>query len=168
MSMLIIVFVLNFTLYLYGVELPVNSWFDTGAAQRDTSEIIATGAAKGKFTTTQGMQDLLSMIWGAIIIGGGAGIVVSWAGGDQTINWIMPVAMIGTIFATLMLSPMGNIIGTAENEDSMHCYDMTETTTFGGEPMAMCLPTEAHLLLSIILGLMMVATIMGFIRGGAW
>jgi len=164
-TLAVILLVINWVLWMWGVDIPLNTWLNVGSQQRG-----GTALPIGEQTGGLGSVNLMNqMIWTlglSIVAGLAVGVLPSVFFGTQMVNWTVPVAMAYS-FLIFFLTPMGNIMGTV-SLDPNTCNPIGTTQLFGGQTLDLCIPAPIHLLLAMFLGILMIATFMSFIRGSEW
>jgi len=166
-TLIVILLIINFTLWMWGVDIPANTWLNVGAQTIGSGSGSAPlGGQIGGFGSPNLMNQMITTLIWAVIVGGAVGLAPSILFGSQFINWTIPVAMI-VAFLVFFITPMGNILGTV-SLDPNSCNPIGTTQLFGGQTLDLCIPAPVHILLAIFLGVMVVATFMSFIRGAEW
>jgi len=164
-TLIVILLIINFGLWMWGVDVPANTWLNIGAQEKGGGTLPIGGQAGGLGSPNL-MSQLLTTLGWSIVVGVTVGIVPSIFFGSQFINWVIPSVMIFT-FLVFFITPMGNILGTV-SLDPNSCNPIGTTQLFGGQTIDLCIPAPIHILLAIILGVLVIATFMSFIRGTEW
>lgn len=171
MVLIVSLLMINFMLYVYGVDIPVATWLGVGVTPSGTGTVYQPNSTTGRgdFSSPIGLQNMVTYI--AVVIAGVAtlGIVATILYGTTWLNWGIPLAM-AMMMLLVVFTPMGNIWGAVPEEGGacFHYHMRAGIVRFGTPLTDECVPWEAHVMIAIFFGALTLVTFMSFVRGYEW